>query len=174
MRYLLDDFQDPARSRFGTEWLPFTDEVMGGSSTVLAQRVEVDGHPCLRLQGEITQPEGFIQAALPLVHSRYLFDARHFEGVHLVCRSDQPQGYFIHVRTKELSMPWQHYRMAVFPTPEWAVHQLPFSAFIPVSTGHEINLERLTRIGVVAGQRAFHADLLVAEIGFYGPSDSAA
>jgi len=171
MTYLLDDFQDPERSRFGTLWLGFSDQVMGGGSELVWSHLPArDEDPaCLQLQGQLQpapQTGAFVQVALPLVHSRYLFDARHFSGVHLRCCSPEPQGYFIHLRTKELSMPWQHYRAAFVPQPEWSDCQVPFAEFEAVSTTRPLNLERLTRIGVVAALSAAESQAELAETGF--------
>lgn len=170
MTYLLDDFSRPdGPSLFGTEWIAFTDQVMGGTSQQQITREVYEGVSCLHLRGQVSLENngGFIQAALPLIQSRYLFDARHFQGVHIVARSPQREGYFLHLRTKELSMPWQHYRAAFFPERDWTPLQIPFAAFYPVSTGHELNLERLTRLGIVAAGRAFEANIHISEVGFY-------
>jgi hypothetical protein len=170
MAYLLDDFsREDGVSLFGTEWILFSDTVMGGESQAYSQRCKSDKGSCLELGGNVSLAHrgGFIQLALPLVHSRYIFDARHFQGVHLVARANQPEGWFIHLRTRELSMPWQHYRAVFFPTPDWAIHTIPFELFYPVSTSHPLNLERLTRIGIVAGQREFKAAIQIQEVGFY-------
>lgn len=181
MTYLLDDFATPELSRFGTAWFLFTDQVLDGGSTgsmqigpLAAQDTDSntsdDTRSRLSLSGEVNSDKGFIQAALPLVHSRYLFDARHFSGVHLVCRSPgQPAdgGYYLHLRTRELSMPWQHYCAPIQPGSDWSEQRIPFTSFQPTSTTHELNLELLSRIAIVAGQRVFSAELQVAEIGFY-------
>jgi hypothetical protein len=170
MVYLLDDFsRKDDVSLFGTEWILFSDSVMGGESQAYTERLASAQEHCLELGGKVSlaQQGGFIQLALPLVHSRYLFDARHFQGVHLVARSGQSEGWYVHLRTRELSMPWQHYRAAFFPTPEWKIQQIPFELFYPVSTGHPLNLERLTRIGIVAGNKEFQAQIQLKEVGFY-------
>ncbi|PIQ23577.1 hypothetical protein COW36_13990 [bacterium (Candidatus Blackallbacteria) CG17_big_fil_post_rev_8_21_14_2_50_48_46] len=170
MAYLLDDFsREDEVSLFGTEWFVFSDQVMGGISQAQASHQQSPDGPLLHFGGKISLENqgGFIQLALPLIHSRYLFDARHFRGVHLLARANQREGWYIHLRTKELSMPWQHYRAPFYPCPDWEIHQIPFELFYPVGTGHPLNLERLTRIGIVAGQRAFQADLELKQIGFY-------
>ena len=170
MAYLLDDFQRKDEvSRFGTRWFVFSDQVMGGVSSAQAYYTQAEGTRCLRFEGQVSLENrgGFIQLALPLVHSRYLFDARHFAGIHLRVRSEQDEGWYLHMRTRELSMPWQHYRAAFFPTPDWSTLEIPFDLFYPVSTTHPLNLERLTRIGIVAGQQNFEARLEISQIGFY-------
>lgn len=172
MTYLLDDFASADQSRFGTSWFLITDEELGGDSSGDLQIQQADSEPSvLKLSGSISTEKGFIQAALPLIHSRYLFDARHFSGMHLVCRSlsqnPDSTGYYLQLRTRELSMPWQHYRAAIQPGHDWSELQIPFSEFKPISTTHELNLERLSRVGIVAGLQVFNPDLQLAEIGFY-------
>lgn len=165
--FVLDDFSTATRSRFGTEWIYGSDEVMDGSSRGQLAWSEADGRHLLRLSGEIETDTGFILAALPLVHSRYLFDARHFAGVELCVRSPEAEGFWLQLHSKELSMPWQHYRAPFAPGPDWQTLQIPFSAFVPVGTAHELNTERLNRLAIVAGQRRFSPDLEISEIGFY-------
>lgn len=166
MTYLLDDFQQAEQARFGTRWLAFSDQVMGGRSELSLQHgpgatLTLTGQLSLENQG------GFIQAALPLVHSRHLFDARHFTGVHICCQARQPGSYFVHLRSKELSMPWQHYRAPLPASAEWQCFQIPFSAFEARRTNHSLNLAYLTRLAVVAAGFAGPAELCLSEIGFY-------
>ncbi|PKL79751.1 MAG: NADH:ubiquinone oxidoreductase [Candidatus Melainabacteria bacterium HGW-Melainabacteria-1] len=167
MTYLLDDFADSEVSRFGTAWRFMCDQVMGGQSQGSLELTISDSKPCLHLHGQVAAEIGFIQAALSLVHSRYLFDARHFSGVWLTCRSEQSEGFWLHLRSKELSMPWQHYAAAFEPVAQWRQLKIPFAEFLPQATGHELNLERLTSIGIACARRQFYPDLFVSEIGFY-------
>ncbi|MBF2053067.1 MAG: CIA30 family protein [Candidatus Sericytochromatia bacterium] len=166
MTYLLDDFKQAEQARFGTHWMAFSDQVMGGCSDV---RLRHDPETGLQLRGSVSLQNqgGFIQAALPLVHSRHLFDARHFEGVHIRCLAPQPGSYFVHLRSKELSMPWQHYRASLPAEAQWQTLQVPFSAFEARRTNHPLNLAYLTRIAVVAAGFAGPAELWLSEIGFY-------
>ena len=169
MTYLLDDFSDSERALFGTTWIQFSDQVMGGLSEGQAQYTQKDSLNCLRLSGAVSLDHmgGFVQVELPLVHSRNLFDAEQYKGVYVLCQSIEPEGYYIHLRTRELSMPWQHYRAAFFPGRIWTECQIPFEAFIPTSTGHPLNVQRLTGLGIVAGRRSFNPELYLAKIGFY-------
>lgn len=73
MAYLLDDFsREDGVSLFGTEWLLFSDTVMGGESQAYSQRRESDKGNCLELgecrpgpSGRI-YPIGFALGSLPL------------------------------------------------------------------------------------------------------------
>lgn len=170
MRFLLDDFALAEQSHFGTAWMLFSDQVMDGASQgQISHECHEDKTACLHLQGDLNPGErnGFLQLALPLVASRYLFDARHFKGVELTCRATSPTGYWLLLRTKELSMPWQHFRAPLLPTPEWGTHQIPFADFVSFQTSHELNLERLSRLAILAGAPLTKPDLHLAEIGFY-------
>ena len=52
MTYLLDDFSRPeGPSLFGTEWIAFTDQVMGGVSTAEVRQHERYGSACTCLSG---------------------------------------------------------------------------------------------------------------------------
>lgn len=171
MTYLLDDFSRAEASLFGTAWELFSDQMLDGASEgrIERQAATADDPACLHLHGELHPGarNGFLQLALPLVSSRYLFDARHFSGVRIACRSLAPAGFGLLLRTKELSMPWQHYRADFAPTAQWAEYRLPLADFVPVQTAHALNSERLSRLAITVGPPAERVDFWLAEIGFY-------
>ncbi len=179
---LLDDFHTAERSRFGTAWELNTDQSMGGES---------EGHiavhndatpPYLALTGQVSlrnrlRPEdgGYIQASLPLLYARRLYNASALTGVRLVCQSLQerpiaPHHYEVRLQTRELSMPWQYYRCRFQPGHDVQTLDLPFSAFEAVRTSHPLNPAYLLLLGIVAGQDNFTPQLNMYKVGFYGSS----
>lgn len=169
MTFCLDDFSNAEQSSFGTRWLLFSDQSLGGQSQAEAdyaqepKRVKIAGllspdfEPC------------FVQWVLPLVHSRYLFDAKHFEGVYIAYRSAHTH-LFLTLRSKELSMPWQHYRIALPTQSECIQQKFSLKDFLPYGTDHGLNPERLSRIGLMAeapSEAKQNFEFELAEIGFY-------
>lgn len=162
---LLDDFRDPARSRFGTTWSCFTDQVMGGASTGEAAIVTVDGRSALRLRGRVRMDNngGFVQAALPLDLDGRGLDAGAFSGVRLLLRGAAPS-LALHLRTRDTTLPWQYYGAPVALTREWTTVLVPFSSFAPMSLRRPLDLRGLRRLGLVAGKPAGDVLIEVARV----------
>jgi hypothetical protein len=165
---LIDDFAVAnGPSRLGTPWRLVTDGVMGGLSAGGLTLAQVDGRRALCLRGEVSLENngGFVQAALDLA-PRGDLDARAYTGVRLLVRGNG-ETYNLHLKTADLSLPWQSYRSSFETGPEWREIRLPFSGFephridVPLDTGH------LRSVGLVAIGRAFAAELCVAEVGLY-------
>lgn len=157
---LLDDFRDPSRSRFGTAWSCFTDQVMGGASSGDAAIVTVDGRSAQRLRGRVRLDNngGFVQVALPLDLDGRGLDASGFSGVRLLVRGAAPS-LALHLRTRDSTLPWQYYGAPVALRPEWTTVDVPFSSFVPASLRRPLDLRGLRRLGVVAGKPA--GDVLI-------------
>jgi hypothetical protein len=51
---------------------------------------------------------------------------------------------------------------------EWREIRLPFTRFQPYRLTEPLGVGHLRRIGLVAIGRAFHADLAISAVGFYG------
>lgn len=157
-------------STIGTRWQLLSDAVMGGVSAGRMSRAMLDGRPAIRMQGEVSLDNngGFIQIALDLAPDGSAEDAAAYAGIALdVLGNDEDYG--LHLRTADLSRPWQSYRATFTATASWQEIRLPFSGFVPHRTETPLNLHRLRRIGIVAIGRAFHADLAVGGLSFYGP-----
>jgi hypothetical protein len=72
------------------------------------------------------------------------------------------------LRTPNCVRPWQSYRAAFIAAPEWREIRLPFASFEPYRLTEPLGVGHLRRIGLAAIGRAFHADLAVSAVGFYG------
>lgn len=153
----------------GTPWQILSDAVMGGVSAGRMSRTELDGRPAIRMQGSVSLENngGFIQIALDLAPDGGAVDAEGFEGIAIDILGNG-ETYGLHLRTAELSRPWQSYRSNFTAAPAWREIRLPFSSFVPHRTELPLNLRRLRRIGIVAIGRAFHADVAVSGVRFYG------
>ena len=166
---VIDDLgrEAPAAS-IGTFWQLFTDRVMGGVSAGTMSREFVDGRLAIRMRGDVRLENngGFIQMALDLSPDSGVLDASAWRGIELdLYGADQEYG--MHLRTADLTRPWQSYRQSFRALPEWQTIRLPFSGFSPYRTEVQLDLRRLRRLGLVAIGRAFSADLAVGGLRFF-------
>ena len=152
---------------FQPAWECVTDTVMGGVSVGEVYSVKEGGHRVTRLKGRVSLANngGFVQMATDVAQGG-VFDASGFAGLAIEVQGNS-ENYEIRLRTSDLERPWQSYRAAFWAGPDWAMIQLPFSAFAPNKTEVPFAPARLRRLGVVAYGRAFKADVSVRRIGFY-------
>jgi len=165
---ILDDRKSgDLQSASDRQWHLVTDGVMGGVSDGRLAPGEMAGRPCLHLQGEVRLENngGFIQAALD-VPDTVLAGITGYTGVSLEVYGNGEQ-YNLHLRTRDLWLPWQSYRMTFRATPQWQTLRLPFAGFEPYRTGRALDVGRLKRIGIVAIGRAFNADLCIGKVGLF-------
>ncbi len=155
------------RSTHGPSWRLITDAVMGGVSEGRLTADTIAGRNCLRLRGTVSLDNrgGFIQAALD-TDSEGVLDASGYSGVLLEVYGND-QEYNIHLRTKDLWLPWQAYRASFTAAPTWRTLRIPFTAFAGYRTGAALDTARLKRIGIVAIGRVFEADLCLGRLALY-------
>ena len=139
-----------------------SDTVMGGRSSGTLTRETVQDREAWRLQGTVSLENngGFIQMATDVP------EASGFTGIELSATGNG-ETYNIHLRTSDLTRPWQSYRQSFIAGPEWETHRIPFADFAPHRTEAPLDLSRLRRIGIVAIGREFEADVSIADVAFY-------
>ena len=165
---LIDDFSSAnGLSAMGTPWQGFTDRVMGGRSDMQAGYIDAPDGAAMRLQGQVRLENsgGFIQARVPLDAKGQTFDASAFAAVAIRVRG-KPGSYYLHLRTRDTSRPWQYYRAQIDLADEWQDLIIPFSAFEGRSIRRELDLTALRSLGVVAYGEAFEAEIDVARLEF--------
>lgn len=163
---LIDDFQrDDGRSHLGTRWEGITDRVMGGRSDMELGYHESEAGAVLFLRGQVRLENrgGFIQARLPLDPAGGRFDASAWEGFYIKVRGT-PGPYYLHLRTRQNWLPWQHYRAPIEVRAAWQEQFVPFSAFEGRATWRTLDVSALTSVGVVAYGEAFEAAIEVARL----------
>jgi hypothetical protein len=165
---LIDDFRDPQRAHNGNRWQYLSDQVMGGVSQGRAGFTTLMGRSALRLRGDVSLANngGFVQVALDLGSAGGTLDAGDFDGVSIAVLGDG-QRYGVHLRTRDLTRPWQSYRVSITTSPEWTEHHLPFRDFVPHRTEHPLDRRGLRRIGVIALGRAGGVDIAIASLALY-------
>lgn len=152
----------------GQRWAVVTDAVMGGVSQATLATERLDGVPALRLRGRVRLENngGFVQIALDLASAGAVLDASAWTGLELCVRGNG-ESYGVHLRTTDLTAPWQSYRHGFTAGPGWTTLRLPFAAFRPHRTTTPLALTRLRRLGLVAIGRAFDADLALRHLALY-------
>ena len=163
---VIDDLsREPPLSTTGARWQLFTDRVMGGVSNGTMTREIMSGRPAIRMRGDVNLENngGFIQIAIDLVPDGKAKDASDWGGVELDVFGNGEE-YNIHLRTEDLTQPWQSYRQSFRAGPQWQTVQFRFEEFVPYRTDIALDIRRLRRIGIVAIGRAFSADLCVGAL----------
>jgi hypothetical protein len=168
LRAIDDLTRTDGRTVAGTGWALISDGVMGGVSAGTLRREVVAGRPALRLRGEVRLENngGFLQMATDLAPDGGAFDASGWTGL-AVDLCGPPKTYGLHLRTTDLTRPWQSFRADLAVTSDWRRHVLPFAAFRPHRTEARLDPARLRRIGLIAIGRAFHADLAMGGLWFW-------
>lgn len=165
---IIDDRSaDSLRSTLGSEWRIVTDGVMGGVSQGRLSLEKIEGRDCLRLRGNVSLENngGFVQAALDLPEDS-LRNISDYGGLLIEVYSNNER-YNVHLRTRDMWLPWQSYRATFTAVERWRSLRLPFADFEAHRIDKALDLRRLKRIGLVAIGREFEADLCLGGIAFY-------
>ena len=109
---------------------------------------------------------GVIQAALDLTRDGSKLDASSCTGIRIVVKGNEEK-YGLHLRTSDITRPWQSYRAQFTISTDWALVELPFSEFLTPRIDLSINTTELGRLGLVAIGRPFYADLSVKRLEIY-------
>ncbi|WP_367305300.1 CIA30 family protein [Loktanella salsilacus] len=146
-------------------WEYVADTVMGGVSRGKITAAVVKGRDAVQLTGQVSLENdgGFIQMAADLPPE---VQALGFTGLE-VDATGNGEAYDIRLRTTDLTRPWQSYRTAFTPGPDWGSYRLPFAAFEAHRTDAPFNPANLRRLGIVAIGHAFAADVSVAAVRLY-------
>lgn len=166
---VIDDLSAPhPRAANGAEWQLIADRVMGGVSQGTMRREIVDGRAGLRMQGTVSLENegGFLQMALDLVPGGEPVDASDWTGMEIDTRGNH-ESYNLHVRTSDVTRPWQSYRQTFHPERAWQTLRLPFADFEPHRIDARLDLTALRRLGVVAIGRPFEVDIAIGGVRFY-------
>lgn len=165
---LIDDFSQPApRAAVDSRCELIADAMMGGRSTGCMTRESLERRTVLRLRGLVSLENngGFVQIALNLAPEGSAVDTSPFHGIEIDVAGNG-EGYGLHMRTSDVTRPWQSYRQGFITTGELRTVRLPFDGFEAHRIGVPLDITRLRRIGLVAIGRASEADLSVAGVRF--------
>lgn len=166
---LIDDLGKPApQASNGARWALIADQVMGGVSDGVMRRETVEGRAAIRMQGEVRLENngGFLQIALDFDPRGASIDASAWTGIEIDVLGNGER-YNAHLRTADVTRPWQSYRQSFQAGPAWTSIALPFAAFEPHRIETPLDPRILRRIGLIAIGRAFYADLAIGGVRFY-------
>ncbi|MGB0682717.1 MAG: CIA30 family protein [Magnetovibrionaceae bacterium] len=167
---MIDDFLfEVPLSNLHTEWRAVTDQVMGGLSKARLKRGCRGGKGCQTLTAQVSTANngGFAQMTLDFAPQGGTFDARGFKGLSLVVRGNGEE-YGVHLKTADISRPWQSYRANFHATRSWQEIMLPWSAFQRHRIDTPLNVGVLRRLGIVAIGRPFKAEVSLARLTLKG------
>ena len=111
---VIDDLsRDYPAAAIGTTWQLVTDRVMGGVSNGTMLRDTIAGRSAIRMHGDVSLENngGFIQIALDLAGDSGTVDASAWRGIELDVFGNG-ETYGLHLRTPDLTRPWQSYRQS--------------------------------------------------------------
>ncbi|MCK9534452.1 MAG: CIA30 family protein [Pseudomonas sp.] len=146
-------------------WLVISDQVMGGvSSAELQQNVRYGSNcSCLVGRTRLDNNGGFVQMKLDIPPSELHTDYR---GVFIeLCGT--AHDYNLHVKTTQLTRPWQSFRCSLAVQPQWTRFILPYEQLQAHRTEAELQPATIRSIAVVAIGQAFDVDVCVRRFGFF-------
>lgn len=145
------------------EWVPFSDQVMGGISEVNAYELKENGVSFYRLEGNVSTENngGFIQ-----VRAEVNLRNKNFEGIRIKVRGNNNE-YYMHLRSPRM-LPWNYYTSKFYASEEWQVIDLPLSSFeYSRDASKSFNSSKMKSIGIVAFGKDFFAQVDIAGVEFY-------
>ena len=166
---VIDDLSEPTpRASNGASWQLITDGVMGGVSSGAMRRELIHGRAAIRMTGHVSMENngGFIQVALDLAPDGASVDASDWSGIAIDVLGNG-ESYNLHLRSADMTRPWQSYRQAFVAAQTWRTYRLPFVRFEAHRIDTMLDLRSLRRIGIVAIGRAFHADIAIGGVRFF-------
>jgi hypothetical protein len=166
---VIDDLNETAPGASnGASWELITDRVMGGVSKGTMRREVIKGRLAIRMQGDVSLENngGFIQIALDLAADGSPVDASDWSGLEIDVIGNG-ESYNLHLRTADVTRPWQSYRQAFVAARNWQSYRLPFAEFEAYRIDAALDLTLLRRIGIIAIGRAFQADVAIGGVRFF-------
>jgi hypothetical protein len=104
---------------------------------------------------------GFIQMQFDVSAVPNLAD---FDGFYMTWRGEAP-AVAAHLKTTELTLPWQSYKKTVFAWDDWHTDYWRFEQFVPYRTSVALNVKQITRFGLLAIGQAGLVNICVREFG---------
>ena len=145
------------------EWVPFSDQVMGGISEVKVYELEEEEMSFYRLEGNVSTENngGFIQ-----VRAGVNLRNKNIEGIRIKVRGNNNE-YFLHLRSPRM-LPWNYYSAKFYASQEWMVIDLPLSSFeYSRDSSKSFNSSKIKTIGLVAFGKDFFAQVDLAGVELY-------
>ena len=147
-----------------SNWIFFTDGVMGGISKGRMERITENKESFLRLKGTVSTENngGFIQVRHEISNL-----SNDLKKINLFVRGNN-QDYHVFIRTKRTLLPWQFYSSKFFAKNEWTEIELKIEDFKKSGFLLSKNIipSEIKSIGIVAYGRDFEALIDLKNIQF--------
>ena len=160
MTKVLDNLDDKR-----IEWVPFSDQVMGGISEVNFMEREENGLSRYHMEGNVSTENngGFIQ-----FRANVKIEDLPYKGLKINTRGNGEE-YFIHIRTPKTRLPWNYYASSFTVSSEWQSIKIPFDSFKKsgLILPRKFDASDIKSIGIVAFGKDFYADIDLASIELY-------
>lgn len=146
-------------------WVVISDQVMGGVSTAALHQDQRDNLTCSCLVGRtrLDNNGGFVQMRFDIEPSCLRPDYR---GIFIELYGSA-HDYNLHVKTNQLSRPWQSFRCSLAVEPQWTRFIVPYAQLQAHRTDAEFEPTKIRSIAVVAIGQAFAVDICVRRLGFF-------
>ena len=146
-------------------WKVISDQVMGGvSSALLQQDVRQDSScSCLIGRTSLDNNGGFVQMKLDIARDELRAD---YQGLFIELYGNS-HDYNLHVKTTQLSRPWQSFRCSLSVEPQWTRFIVPYAQLSAHRTDAKLQPADIASVAVVAIGQAFDVDVCVRRLGFY-------
>ena len=146
-------------------WIVISDHVMGGVSSAALQQEQRHHSNCSCLIGRTSLDNngGFVQMKFNIARDKLHAEYR---GIFIELYGNA-HDYNLHVKTTQLSRPWQSFRCTLSVELQWTRFIVPYAQFEAHRTDADLQPAHITSVAVVAIGQAFDVDVCVRRLGFY-------
>ena len=146
-------------------WSLISDQVMGGVSSAIQHQEQRDNSSCTCLVGRTSLDNngGFVQIKLDIEPSELSAD---YKGLFIELTGNA-HDYNLHVKTAQLTRPWQSFRYTLSVGPQWTRFVVPFEQLLAHRTEAELQPAEIKSVAVVAIGQEFDVDVCVRRFGFF-------
>lgn len=146
-------------------WVMVSDRVMGGVSSAERRQEQRDNSHCNCLIGRtsLANNGGFVQMRFAIEPSCLRSDYR---GIFIELYGSAHE-YNLHIKTNQLTRPWQSFRCSLAVAPQWTRFIVPYEQLQAHRTDTELEPTAITSIAVVAIGQEFDVDVCVRRLGVF-------
>lgn len=146
-------------------WSMISDQVMGGVSnaTLRQEQRQNSDSTCLVGRTSLDNNGGFVQMKLDIEPSEL---HANYQGLFIEL-AGSAHDYNLHIKTTQLTRPWQSFRCTLPVEPQWTRFIIPYEQLLAHRTEAELQPAKIQSLAVVAIGEEFDVDVCVRRCGFY-------
>lgn len=146
-------------------WTVISDQVMGGVSSATLHQEQRHNSACSCLVGRtrLDNNGGFVQMKLDIEPDWLRAE---YKGLFIELQGN-PHDYNLHVKTTQLSRPWQSFRCTLPVEPQWTRFIVPYQQLLAHRTDAVLQPAEIRSVAVVAIGKEFAVEVCVRRFGFY-------